>query len=101
MIPIAHGEGCYFADEATLAKLQANRQILWQYSDARGAVTDAANPNGSLLNIAGIANERFNVAGLMPHPDRASEAILGSDDGKFIFASMVAALQQRAVAKAA
>jgi phosphoribosylformylglycinamidine synthase I len=100
-IPIAHGEGCYFADEATLASLQANRQILWQYSDATGAVTDQANPNGSLLNIAGIANERFNVAGLMPHPDRASEAILGSDDGKFIFESMVAALQQRAVAKAA
>jgi phosphoribosylformylglycinamidine synthase subunit PurQ / glutaminase len=100
-IPIAHGEGCYFADEATLATLRANRQILWQYSDAGGGVTDKANPNGSLLNIAGIANERFNVAGLMPHPDRASETILGSDDGRFIFESMVATWQQRATAKAA
>ncbi len=100
-IPIAHGEGCYFADAETLAKLQANGQILWRYCDAGGAVTEAANPNGSLLNIAGIANERFNVAGLMPHPDRSCEAILGSTDGKFIFASMIAALQQRGVAKAA
>lgn len=101
MIPIAHGEGCYFADAATLAKLQANRQILWQYCDADGAITDKANPNGSVLNIAGIANERFNVAGLMPHPDRASEAILGSDDGKYIFESMIAALEQRRAARAA
>jgi len=101
MIPIAHGEGCYFADAETLAKLQANRQILWQYCDAKGNLTESANPNGSVLNIAGIANERFNVAGLMPHPDRASEAILGSDDGKYIFESMVAALEQRRVGKAA
>ena len=64
-------------------------------------MTDAANPNGSLLNIAGVANERFNVAGLMPHPDRASEALLGSDDGRSIFESMVDALQQRAAEKAA
>ncbi|HRI15648.1 MAG TPA: phosphoribosylformylglycinamidine synthase subunit PurQ, partial [Verrucomicrobiota bacterium] len=94
-IPIAHGEGCYFADDTTLSKLQANRQILWQYCDAAGALTDLANPNGSLLNIAGVANERFNVAGLMPHPDRASESILGSDDGQWVFASMVAALKER------
>lgn len=100
-IPIAHGEGCYFADADTLAKLQANGQILWRYCDAKGAVTESANPNGSLLNIAGIANERFNVAGLMPHPDRSSEAVLGSTDGRFIFESMIAALQQRGVAKAA
>jgi len=100
-VPIAHGEGCYFADDETLARLQANRQILWQYCDATGAVTDAANPNGSLLNIAGIANDRFNVAGLMPHPDRASEAILGSDDGRLIFESMVATLEAQRVAKAA
>ena len=90
-LPIAHGEGCYFADDAKLSQLQANRQILWQYCDASGDLTEAANPNGSLLNIAGIANERFNVAGLMPHPDRASELILGGDDGRHVFQSMVAA----------
>ncbi|KAB2664762.1 MAG: phosphoribosylformylglycinamidine synthase subunit PurQ [Verrucomicrobia bacterium] len=100
-IPIAHGEGCYFADEPTLQRLQANRQILWQYCDATGATTDAANPNGSLLNIAGIANDRFNVAGLMPHPDRASEDILGSADGRYIFESMVAAFAKRGTAAAA
>jgi phosphoribosylformylglycinamidine synthase len=100
-IPIAHGEGCYFADEETLAKLKSNNQILWQYCDAKGNLTDAANPNGSLQNIAGICNERRNVAALMPHPDRASEEILGSADGKFIFKSMIAALQNKTTAKAA
>jgi phosphoribosylformylglycinamidine synthase len=100
-IPIAHGEGCYFADDATLEKLKANRQILWQYCDAGGKLTETANPNGSVLNIAGICNERRNVAGLMPHPDRASESILGSDDGKWIFQSVVAALQEKSTAKAA
>jgi phosphoribosylformylglycinamidine synthase len=99
-IPIAHGEGCYFADEATLAGLKSNHQILWQYCDAKGELTERANPNGSLLNIAGICNERRNVAGLMPHPDRASEEILGSADGRFIFESLIAALQS-GVAKAA
>jgi phosphoribosylformylglycinamidine synthase len=94
-IPIAHGEGCYFADAPTLERLQAQRQILWQYCDARGAVTDAANPNGSVLNIAGIANERFNVAGLMPHPDRAVEEILGTEDGRSILNSMISALESR------
>jgi phosphoribosylformylglycinamidine synthase subunit PurQ / glutaminase len=100
-IPIAHGEGCYFADEATLEQLKANRQILWQYCDSKGELTETANPNGSLLNIAGICNERRNVAGLMPHPDRASEEILGSADGKFIFESMIAALENKTAAKAA
>jgi phosphoribosylformylglycinamidine synthase len=100
-IPIAHGEGCYFADEETLAKLKANNQILWQYCDARGNLTDTANPNGSLLNIAGICNERRNVAGLMPHPDRASEEILGSADGRFVFESIFAALKSKIVAQAA
>jgi phosphoribosylformylglycinamidine synthase subunit PurQ / glutaminase len=100
-IPIAHGEGCYFADEATLAALKTNKQILWQYCSATGEITEGANPNGSILNIAGICNERRNVAGLMPHPDRASEAVLGSDDGQWIFQSMVAALQSRTAAKAA
>jgi phosphoribosylformylglycinamidine synthase I len=100
-IPIAHGEGCYFADEATLEKLKTNRQILWQYCDAKGELTESANPNGSLLNIAGICNERRNVAALMPHPDRASEEILGSADGRFIFESMIATLQNKTVAKVA
>jgi phosphoribosylformylglycinamidine synthase len=100
-IPIAHGEGCYFADAETLAKLKANNQILWQYCDAKGGLTETANPNGSLQNIAGICNERRNVAALMPHPDRASEEILGSADGKFIFESMIAALQNKIAAKAA
>jgi len=100
-IPIAHGEGCYFADEPTLAALKDGNQILWQYSSATGELTEAANPNGSVLNIAGICNDRRNVAGLMPHPDRASEAILGSTDGRFIFESMIAALEAKAAAKAA
>jgi len=100
-IPIAHGEGCYFADEATLAKLKANNQILWQYCDATGNLTDTANPNGSLMNIAGICNERRNVAGLMPHPDRASEEILGSADGRLIFESVIDALQSKTIKKAA
>jgi phosphoribosylformylglycinamidine synthase len=87
-VPIAHGEGCYFADEATLARLRANDQILWRYSDAQGQITEPANPNGSLDNIAGICNEARNVAGLMPHPERASEAILGCADGRLIFESL-------------
>ncbi|HUA38190.1 MAG TPA: phosphoribosylformylglycinamidine synthase subunit PurQ [Candidatus Sulfopaludibacter sp.] len=100
-IPIAHGEGCYFAGEEILAKLKASNQILWQYCDAGGNLTETANPNGSLLNIAGVCNERRNVAGLMPHPERACEPLLGSDDGKWILESVIAALQNRAVARAA
>lgn len=100
-VPIAHGEGCYFADDETLNKLQANRQILWQYCTATGELSDAANPNGSLMNIAGICNEARNVAGLMPHPERASESLLGCADGKIIFESLVSWLQARSLAKAA
>ena len=100
-IPIAHGEGCYFADEETLAKLKANNQIFWQYCDANGNLTDTANPNGSLLNIAGVCNERRNVAGLMPHPERACEPVLGSDDGKWILESIINALENKITAKAA
>lgn len=100
-IPIAHGEGCFFADEDTLVRLKTNHQVLWQYADAAGNLTDAANPNGSLWNIAGICNERRNVAGLMPHPERACELILGSDDGRLIFESMFAALESSLAAKAA
>ena len=92
-LPIAHGEGCFYADKETLDRLVAHRQVLWQYCDADGNLTDTANPNGSLLNIAGICNERRNVAGLMPHPERASEPLLASDDGKWIFESMIHTLQ--------
>ena len=100
-VPIAHGEGCYYADEETLARLKLGRQILWHYCDATGNLTDVANPNGSVQNIAGICNERRNVAGLMPHPERASEPLLGSDDGKCIFESIFAALKNKTVAQAA
>jgi phosphoribosylformylglycinamidine synthase I len=100
-IPIAHGEGCYFADQETLQKLQQNNQVLWRYVNAHGDVTDAANPNGSLLNIAGITNEKRNVAGLMPHPERASEPLLGSADGRLIFESLVNALNNNTTFKAA
>jgi phosphoribosylformylglycinamidine synthase len=100
-VPVAHGEGCYFADEETLARLRANNQVLWRYVNARGEATDAASPNGSLDNIAGVCNETRNVAGLMPHPERASETILGSTDGRLILESMIRALEQRATARAA
>ncbi len=95
-VPIAHGEGCYFADESTIKTLQAKDQILFQYVTADGQLTDAANPNGSLLNIAGICNERGNVAGLMPHPERASEGLMGSTDGRLIFESWLQELTERA-----
>ena len=100
-VPIAHGEGCYFADEETLATLKTSHRILWHYCDASGDLTEAANPNGSLLNIAGICNERRNVAGLMPHPERACETILGSADGRLVFESVIHALQSKLPAKAA
>jgi phosphoribosylformylglycinamidine synthase subunit PurQ / glutaminase len=94
-VPIAHGEGCYYADPDTLAQLEANRQILWQYCDREGSLTEAANPNGSLLNIAGICNAGRNVAALMPHPERASEPLLGSEDGRRVFESMIRSLQKQ------
>jgi phosphoribosylformylglycinamidine synthase subunit PurQ / glutaminase len=91
-VPIAHGEGCFFADQETIGRLKANNQILWRYVNEKGLATETANPNGSVENIAGICNEARNVAGLMPHPERASEAILGCDDGRLIFESLVVAL---------
>ena len=100
-LPIAHGEGCYYADEETLAGLKTNNQILWRYVDAQGQATDMANPNGSLDNIAGICNAQRNVAGLMPHPERASEPILGCADGRLIFESLLHALSQKVLSKAA
>ena len=94
-IPIAHGEGCYFADDVTIEGLKRNNQVLWQYVDAQGAPTPTANPNGSVENIAGVCNSARNVAGLMPHPERASEMILGCDDGLLIFQSLVHSLQNK------
>ncbi len=91
-IPIGHGEGNFFADPETLKRIEDQDQVVFRYADARGRVTPAANPNGSLNNIAGIVNQERNVLGMMPHPDRAYESILGSTDGKLIFESMVNAL---------
>jgi phosphoribosylformylglycinamidine synthase len=92
-MPIAHGEGCYFADDATLDTLEAEQCVLFRYVDAAGARAadddSVANPNGSLRAIAGVLNARGNVAGLMPHPERAAEGILGSDDGAGIIRSLV------------
>ena len=94
-MPIAHGEGCYYADEAELDALERGGQVLFRYVRADGTRADAegdpANPNGSLRAIAGVRNARGNVAGLMPHPERASDAILGSDDGLPILRSLVEA----------
>lgn len=88
-IPIAHAEGRYFADEATLDALEKNNQVLFRYCDEAGNVTEASNPNGALRNIAGICNEKRNVFGMMPHPERASETVLGNTDGRGLFESLV------------
>ncbi len=92
-IPISHGEGNYFADPETIERLEAEDRIVLRYCDAAGNVTPEANPNGSIGNIAGIVNEQRNVFGLMPHPERVSEALLGGEDGLVIIRSMLAALE--------
>lgn len=91
-IPIAHGDGNYFADPETLAGLEASNQVVFRYCDAEGNVISAGNPNGSINNIAGIRDRRGNVLGLMPHPERCSEAILGGTDGLGLWQSVVSAL---------
>jgi phosphoribosylformylglycinamidine synthase len=91
-IPIAHGEGNYEADEETLERLEAEGRVIFRYVSAAGAVTDESNPNGSWHNIAGIRNEQGNVLGMMPHPERAMEPILGSSDGLPLFTSLVKSL---------
>jgi phosphoribosylformylglycinamidine synthase subunit PurQ / glutaminase len=91
-IPIAHGEGNYFADDAVLDDLERHDQIVFRYCDAEGRVTRESNPNGSARNIAGICNRDRNVMGLMPHPERCSEALLGNTDGLGIFQSIVASM---------
>jgi phosphoribosylformylglycinamidine synthase len=92
-IPIAHGEGNYFAEPDVLARLEANRQVVFRYTDAAGVVRAEANPNGSAAAIAGLCNEARNVVGLMPHPERACESALGSADGRVIFESVIAAIK--------
>jgi len=88
-IPIAHGDGNYFAEPDALKRLEDNRQIVFRYCDERGNITQESNPNGAINNIAGIVNERGNVLGMMPHPERAAEPLMGSSDGRKILDSLV------------
>ena len=96
-IPIAHGEGNYFAEPDVIARLEANRQVIFRYTTAAGEVVDEANPNGSAAAIAGLCNDARNVVGLMPHPERACESVLGSADGLLIFESVVQSLKSGAL----
>ncbi len=97
-IPIAHGEGCYVADTATLGELNRHGRVLLRYTDEAGTTSEAGNPNGSAQNIAGICNAARNVFGLMPHPERACDARLGSTDGKLIFEAILETLGARKAA---
>jgi phosphoribosylformylglycinamidine synthase I len=99
-IPIAHFDGNYYAPPRTLADVEKNRQVVFRYCDAEGNVTDAANVNGSLHNIAGLMNRGGNVLGLMPHPERASESLLGSVDGQIIFESLIQSCGPRQTTRA-
>ena len=92
-IPVAHAEGNYVCDDATLNELEENNQIVFRYCDENGEITDEANPNGSLSNIAGISNLEGNVLGMMPHPERACEGLLGSNDGRNVFRSLTRAIE--------
>jgi phosphoribosylformylglycinamidine synthase subunit PurQ / glutaminase len=100
-LPIAHGEGNYFADADVLQRLEAERRVIFRYCDERGEATDAANPNGSVNNIAGICSEARNVVGLMPHPERACEGPLGSVDGLVMLESVVTALSREGAVRGA
>jgi phosphoribosylformylglycinamidine synthase subunit PurQ / glutaminase len=100
-LPIAHGEGNYFAEPDVIAALENNGRVVFRYCDATGEATDAANPNGSRNNIAGICNEGRNVVGLMPHPERACESALGSADGSVMFESIISALAGQGVLRTA
>ena len=93
--PIAHGEGCYVADPATLSRLERAGQVVFRYCDAAGRVGPSANPNGSVNGIAGVVNEAGNVLGMMPHPERAADAALGGTDGRLLFESALQALVPR------
>ena len=94
-VPVAHGEGNYFADEETLARLEAEDRVVFRYCDDKGETTVQANPNGSVSNIAGICNEKRNVLGMMPHPERCAEPVFESTDGKVVFDSMLSFLGAR------
>jgi len=94
-IPIAHGEGRFYADAETLQKMSKNGQILFKYCNEKGEQTNDANPNGSLENIAGICNETKNVFGMMPHPERAADKHLGNEDGNFILKSLIQAVKMK------
>jgi len=89
MVPISHGEGNYYADAETVARLESERRVVFRYVTPDGEATAAANPNGSVNNIAGIINERGNVLGMMPHPERSGEALMGGTDGLVVFRSMI------------
>jgi len=99
-LPIAHGEGNYYAPPETIAELEAQGRVVFRYSAADGEISDDANPNGSLNGIAGICSERRNVVGLMPHPERACELAVGSGDGLILFESVVNALSDRGTLQA-
>jgi phosphoribosylformylglycinamidine synthase len=88
-VPIAHGEGSYYADADTLRTLNENNQVLFRYCDAKGNITEDSNPNGAIDNIAGICNKNRNVFGMMPHPERASDPILGNTEGLIVFESIL------------
>jgi len=96
-MPIAHGEGCYYADKEIINEMEKNNQIIFRYSDVNGQTSKEANPNGSISNIAGICNKKGNVLGLMPHPERNIEDCLGSGDGKLIFESIVMYLKKEKI----
>lgn len=96
-LPIAHGEGNYYAEPDVLERLERQRQVIFRYATPDGAVTDAGNPNGSINNIAGICSEKRNVLGLMPHPERACEAALGGADGLYVLKSIVKSVSSGAV----
>ena len=92
-LPVAHADGNYYAEPSTCQILESHRQIIFRYCDSQGRTTEEANPNGSVLSIAGICNERGNVLGMMPHPERGAETLLGNTDGRLIFESLLSSLE--------
>jgi phosphoribosylformylglycinamidine synthase len=93
-IPIAHGEGNFFANQDDIRKLTENSQVVFKYCDEEGETTSQSNPNGSIENIAGICNSQGNILGVMPHPERCCEEIIGGEDGKAIFESLISWLEK-------
>lgn len=96
-IPIAHGDGNYFAEEETLKRLEGDGRVVFRYCEQNGTISESANPNGSLNNIAGIINEAGNVLGMMPHPERYADSVLGCDDGMAVFRSIAETLAAKKV----